>query len=60
MMYKNLISMLEDMPPEGELSIYVKSIETGQQIAVTYDIGYYINEYGEFVLKIQVETGVVE
>jgi len=56
MQYKNLISLLEDQPLDGELPIYVTSIETGQQIAVTYDIGWDINEYDEFYLKIQVET----
>jgi len=56
MQYKNLISLLEDQPPEGELPIYVTSIETGEQIAVAYDIGWDINEYDEFYLKIQVET----
>ena len=55
MQNKKLISLLEDLDPDKEISIFVKSIETGNQIAVTYDIGYDINEYDELVLRIQVE-----
>jgi len=56
MQVKNLMQFLEQHDPEKEVSIVVKSIESGQEIATTYDIGYDVNEYDEPELKIQVET----
>ena len=56
MQNKYLISLLEALPEENEVAVFVKSIGDGRQIAVTYDIGYDINEYNELVLRIQVET----
>jgi len=54
MQIRNLISLLEGIDPDKEISVTIRSIETGHQMAVTYDIGYEINESGEIALRITV------
>ena len=57
MLNQDLITLLGEMPPDEELAISVNFIGHRRQTAVTYDIGYDMNEYGELILRVQVETG---
>jgi len=54
MQSRDLISLLKNTRPDKELSIVVHSIENDSQIAVTYDIGYEVNENDELTLRISV------
>jgi len=56
MIYKYLISFLESIPSDRKIPIHVTSIETGQVIAISNNIDWKIDEYGEFYLRIQVKT----
>ena len=38
-----------------DIGIAVRSIETGEEIAVSYDVAADINEYGELIFTIAIE-----
>ncbi len=53
---KDLISVLENLPPDTEIVAEVRNIATGELLATTYDIGYSLNEHRELKLHIALET----
>ena len=52
---KELISLLEGLPPEAEIVVGVSDILTGNHIADTYDVGFTLTENKELKLQIAVE-----
>ena len=52
---KDLISLLEGLPPEAEIVVGVSDILTGNHIADTYDIGFTLTENRELKLQVAVE-----
>lgn len=52
---KTLISILERLNPEGELCVEISECISGKFLDLTYAIGYDLNEYGQLVLKVDVE-----
>ena len=54
-MFTRYLSALADAAGEyAELPIFVYSIDTGELIAVTYDVAPEVNEYDEPALSIQI------
>lgn len=52
---ETLISILEQLKPDGELCIEISECISGKFLDLTYAIGYDLNEYGQLVLKVDVE-----
>jgi len=44
---------------DREIGIVVRSIETGEELTATYDIAADISEYGELMLRIQIEGEMI-
>lgn len=52
---KTLISILEQLEPDKELFVEISECISGEFLDLTYAIGYDLNEYGQLVLKVDVE-----
>ena len=52
---KDLISLLEGLPPEAEIVVGVSNILTGIHIADTYDVSFTLTENRELKLQVAVE-----
>lgn len=52
---KTLINILEQLKPDEELCIEISECISGEFWDLTYAIGYDLNEYGQLVLKVDVE-----
>ena len=52
---ETLISILEQLKLEDELCVEISEYISGKFLNLTYAIGYDLNEYGQLVLKIDVE-----
>lgn len=52
---KDLISLLEGLPPEAEIVVGVSDILTGNHITDTYDVGFTLTENRELKLQVAVE-----
>jgi hypothetical protein len=54
-MIKNVFQTYVDaVSDDSEICIVVCSVETGEEIAASYDVVADINEYGELVIRIAV------
>jgi len=49
-----LKTYLDHVPEDLEIAVIIYSIETGVEIAVSYDITIVINEFGEIMLCVAV------
>ena len=59
-MLKNLLQMyINEAADDRDLAVVVRSIETGQILAVTYDLVADISEYGELLLGIAMEGDII-
>ena len=52
---KALISILEQLKADDELCVEISECISGEFLDLTYAIGYELNEYGQLVLKMDVE-----
>lgn len=52
---KTLINILEQLKPDEELCVEISECISGEFLDLTYAIGYDLNEYGQLVLKVDVE-----
>lgn len=52
---ETLISILEQLNPDEELCVEISECISGEFLDLTYAIGYDLNEYGQLVLKVDVE-----
>ena len=52
---KDLISLLEGLPPEAEIVVGVSDILTGNHIADTYDVSFTLTKNRELKLQVAVE-----
>jgi len=48
---KNYIDAASD---DMEMGVIVFSVESGDEIAVSYDVAVHISEYGELMIEIQI------
>ena len=49
---KELLSILETLSPDAELSVEVKDVATGKHLVETYDISFSLSEDGRLRLII--------
>ena len=54
MFLHDLMNYIDDDSDDMEIGVAVFSIESGDEIAVTYDIVAYISEYDELMIEIQI------
>ena len=59
MFIHDLLSWAGEADADREIGIIVKSIETGEELTATYDIAADISEYGELMLRIQIEGEMI-
>ena len=52
---KTMISILEQLDPDREVCVEISECISGEFLDLTYAIGYELNEYGQLVLKVDVE-----
>jgi len=52
MFLRNLQAYADTASDSTEIGVAIFSIETGDKIAVTYDVVIDINEYGELIINI--------
>ncbi len=52
---KTMISILEQLDPDREVCVEISECISGEFLDLTYAIGYDLNEYGQLVLKVDVE-----
>lgn len=52
---KTMISILEQLDPDREVCVEISECISGKFLDLTYAIGYDLNEYGQLVLKVDVE-----
>jgi len=54
MLIRNLKVFIDAASKHNVIGVVVSSIETGDEIAVTYDLDFDIDEYGDMLLYIQI------
>ena len=59
MFIQDLLSWAGEADEDREIGIVVRSIETGEELTTTYDIAADISEYGELMLRIQIEGEMI-
>lgn len=52
---KTMVSILEQLDPDREVCVEISECISGEFLDLTYAIGYDLNEYGQLVLKVDVE-----
>jgi len=54
MLIRSLDAFVESAAKYDAIGVVVQSIDTGDEIAVTFDLEIVVNEYGDLLLYIQI------
>jgi len=56
MLVRDFQTYIDAISGDREIGVFVHSIETGVEIAGSYDIAVDINEFGELMISIEIEV----